>query len=172
MIYLICFFSGLYPHICPGPYSNLWHLFHMTRSRRTQRLQEHGRSTSNPWRKCWVLERNALQYGEIKRRRNKCPKLSKTQMLTAKHWLFPAYPEMVFFAAELRKLPKWAVKKKHYPNSCTHKGLSRILSFYFRGHNAGFRETTATTTSFAGLSRWKGKSCNRGHDSWPAETFS
>ena len=37
---------------------------------------------------------------------SKCPKLSKTQMLTAKHWLFPAYPEMVFFAAELRKLPK------------------------------------------------------------------
>jgi len=39
---------------------------------------------------------------------------------------------------------------------CTHKGLSRILSFYFRGLNAGFRETTATTTSFADLSRWKG----------------
>ena len=24
--------------------------------------------------------------------------------------LFPAYPEMVFFAAELRKLPKWNVR--------------------------------------------------------------
>ena len=55
---------------------------------------------------------------------------------------------------------------------CTHKSLSRILLFYFRSHDAGFRETTATTTSFADLSRWKGKSCNRGHDSWPAETFS
>ena len=66
----------------------------------------------------------------------------------------------------------WAVKKTTILTLCTHKGLSRILSFYFRGHNAGFRETTATTTSFADLSRWKGKSCNRGHDSWPSETFS
>ena len=66
----------------------------------------------------------------------------------------------------------WAVKKNPILTLCTHKGLSRILSFYFRGHNAGFRETTATTTSFADLSRWKGKSCNRGHDSCPAETFS
>ena len=64
----------------------------------------------------------------------------------------------------------WAVKKNPILTLCTHKGLSRILSFYFRGHNAGFRETTATTTSFADLSPWKGKSCNRGHDSCPAET--
>ena len=67
---------------------------------------------------------------------------------------------------------RWAVKKNPILTLCTHKGLSRILSLYFRGHNAGFRETAATTTSFADLSRWKGKSCNRGHDSWPAETFS
>ena len=41
------------------------------------------------------------------------------------------------------------MKKTTILTLCTHKGLSRILSFYFRGHNAGFRETTATTTPFA-----------------------
>ena len=40
---------------------------------------------------------------------------------------------------------------------CAHKVLSRILSFYFHGHNGGFRALHATTTSFADLSRWTGK---------------
>ena len=40
---------------------------------------------------------------------------------------------------------------------CAHKGLSRILWLYFRGHNSGFRAIHATTTSFADLARWKEK---------------
>ena len=55
----------------------------------------------------------------------------------------------------------WAVKKKTaILTLCAHKGLSRILSFYFRGHNGGFRAIHSTTTSFADLSRWKEKACS------------
>jgi hypothetical protein len=44
---------------------------------------------------------------------------------------------------------------------CSHKDLLRILSFYFRGHNIGFRKTHATTASFADLSLWNGKAFSR-----------
>ena len=55
----------------------------------------------------------------------------------------------------------WAVKKETAILTLSaHKGLSRILLFYFRGHNGGSRETRATTTSFVDLSQWKGKACS------------